>query len=281
MIFAHTKDVLIDPAVSANFKIIILLLDLYRSPYFQQGKERFKNISKDYISQHTGYSKNHVNKLLRFIAFSYEPEALHIRKNYLELKFIKNSVYDKIGNEKKGTCNSDLIEVSFIENKLFLYTDVSNSLPENFNSLEIEKYLAGSKYFNGLKPANLVNLTAAKTQQELLKALFYTDAMKKKINNPLGYLKTCFDAGVFKYAKDEPDLKKSNSIKKTIDENLVYKITKNDYQTLKNFKFDDYKVCCLHYDNFVLITSMTYHTKKANPKNLLTKLGLKYEAFER
>lgn len=283
MIFSHTKNLLTDPLISANYKVLILLLDYYRSGYYKQGSERFKNISKDDLVNHTGYSKNHLNKLLRFIAFSYEPEALHIRENYIKLKFIKNSIYDKKGNEKKGTCFSDLIEVEFLDNKLTLYDNTDFELPKGFSYNEIKKYLDSSKYFKGLKPGNLLNLTGANNQENLLQGLFYVDTIKREIKNPAGYLKTCFDAnGKFKYLNEAPALNKApKESKLKISENLVYKITFNDFQTLKNFKFDDYKICSLHYSDFVLITSMTYQTKPANPKNLLTKLGLKYEAFKR
>lgn len=141
--------------------------------------------------------------------------------------------------------------------------------------------LTTSKHFHRYKPEILFTIAGTDKTDELIKAITFVD-QKKKVKQPLPYLRSCFVDGLFKFDKAIVSLAQINGklpkgIK--IDSNFLYGLTNEQFQILKSNKTDEYKFHSFQ-DNYErIIYYCSYKTKPANIRNALNQFQVKYSVY--
>lgn len=269
MLLYHSDNLINDPKIQPNYKLLLVYLDYLYS-------QRVRYITKNDIAEKLSYSKNHVNKMLRYFAKGKEEQAEYIRQKYLTIVFIRQGI-----EKKSGIYLPDKIQISFKHEDLEILSQGLTFEPGE----AINQYLKHSKYFSNERPINLVNIAQPKDEACFIKALIYTDS-RKTVKNAIAYLKTCFDSnGNFIYENREKSFRKVGIPKQTgapnqstkIDSNFFYLIEPGEYKKLKETMIEGYRIFSQVYETFVLIYSLNYHAKPANIQIYLTKLKVTYE----
>ena len=269
MLLYHSDNLINDPKIQPNYKLLLVFLDYLYS-------QRVRYITKNDIAEKLSYSKNHVNKLLRYFAKGKEEQAEYIRQKYLTIVFIRQGI-----EKKSGIYLPDKIQISFKHEDLEILSQGLSFQPGE----AINQYLKHSHYFSNERPINLVNIAQPKDESSFIKALIYTDS-RKKVKNAVAYLKTCFNSnGEFIYEKREKSFKYVGTPKNStvpnqntkIDSNYFYLLEPVEYKKLKETNLEGYRVFAQVYGTFVLIYSLNYRSKPANIQNYLNKLKVTYE----
>lgn len=269
MLLYHSDLLINDPKIQPNYKLLLVYLDSLYS-------QRVRYITKNDIAEHLSYSKNHVNKLLRFFAKGKDEQAEYIRQKYLTIVFIRQGI-----EKKSGIYLPDKIQISFKHEDLTILSQGLSFQP----GAAVDQYIKHSHYFSKERPINLVNIAQPKDEASFIKALIYTDS-RKTVKNAIAYLKTCFDSdGNFIYENREKSFKKVGvpktsgvqNQKTVIDSNYFYLLEPDEYKKLKETNLEGYRVFAQVYESFILIYSLTYHAKPANIQIYLNKLKVTYE----
>ena len=248
MLLYHSDNLINDPKIQPNYKLLLVFLDYLYS-------QRVRYITKNDIAEKLSYSKNHVNKLLRYFAKGKDEQAEYIRQKYLTIVFIRQGI-----EKKSGIYLPDKIQISFKHEDLTILSQGLSFQPGE----AINQYLKHSHYFSNERPINLVNIAQPRDESSFLKALIYTDS-RKKVKNAVAYLKTCFNSnGEFIYEKREKSFKNVGTPKTStvpnqntkIDSNYFYLLEPVEYKKLKETNLEGYRVFAQVYGTFVLICAV-------------------------